>query len=138
MMTEPLTPIAIQLARNPHGRLVLTLADGSVHEGVTPVRAFPIAAPDDGVSLLNGDGPELAFGVGQHQAAKGVTVQLKGSGRAHRVVSCCASASPPASSRWIGFCGAADAVAAGWGASTSSMRSRSAFSWRAWASYRRQ
>ena len=61
MMTEPLTPIAIQLARNPHGRLVLTLADGSVHEGVTPVRAFPIAAPGEGLSLIGPDGHELLW-----------------------------------------------------------------------------
>ena len=40
---------AFQLARNPHGRLVLTLADGTAHEGVTPVRAFPIAAPGEGL-----------------------------------------------------------------------------------------
>ena len=61
MMTEPLTPIAIQLARNPHGRLVLTLADGTVHEGVTPVRAFPIAAPGEGLSLIGPDGHELLW-----------------------------------------------------------------------------
>ena len=61
MMTEPLTPIAIQLARNPHGRLVLTLADGSVHEGVTPVRAFPIGAPGEGLSLIGPDGHELLW-----------------------------------------------------------------------------
>ena len=61
MMTEPLTPIAIQLARNPHGRLVLTLTDGTVHEGVTPVRAFPIAAPGEGLSLIGPNGHELLW-----------------------------------------------------------------------------
>lgn len=61
MMTESLPPIAFQLARNPHGRLVLTLADGSVHEGVTPVRAFPIAAPGEGLSLIGPDGHELLW-----------------------------------------------------------------------------
>ncbi|MBP3980229.1 DUF1854 domain-containing protein [Acidovorax sp. JG5] len=49
------------LAHNPHGRLVLTLPDGTVHEGVTPVRAFPIAAPSEGLSLIGADGHELLW-----------------------------------------------------------------------------
>ncbi|MBX3621749.1 MAG: DUF1854 domain-containing protein [Rhizobacter sp.] len=50
-----------QLARNPFGRLVLTLPDGTVHEGVQPVRAFPLVAPDEGVSLVSLEGRELAW-----------------------------------------------------------------------------
>lgn len=50
---------AIQLSRNPHGRLCLTLPDGTVHEGLTPVRAFPIAAPDEAISLVGRDGKEV-------------------------------------------------------------------------------
>ncbi|MBT9512587.1 MAG: DUF1854 domain-containing protein [Acidovorax sp.] len=57
---SPATP-AFQLARNPHGRLVLSLADGTAHEGVTPVRAFPIAAPGEGLSLVGSDGHELLW-----------------------------------------------------------------------------
>ena len=38
----------IQLERNAHGRLVLTLGNGLVYEAVVPVRAFPIAAPAEG------------------------------------------------------------------------------------------
>ena len=60
----PLTPSsapAFQLARNPPGRLVLTLPDGTAHEGVTPVRAFPIAAPGEGLSLVGSDGHELLW-----------------------------------------------------------------------------
>ena len=60
----PLTPSsapAFQLARNSHGRLVLTLPDGTAHEGVTPVRAFPIAAPGEGLSLVGSDGHELLW-----------------------------------------------------------------------------
>lgn len=49
------------LARNAHGRLVLTLPDGTAHEGVTPVRAFPIAAPSEGLSLIGADGHELLW-----------------------------------------------------------------------------
>jgi hypothetical protein len=50
-----------ELVRNPFGRLVLTTADGVVHDGVSPVRAFPVQAPQDGISLLNGDGKEVAW-----------------------------------------------------------------------------
>ena len=49
------------LTRNAAGRLVLTGAEGDVHEGVVPVRAFPISAPDEGVSLLGEDGHELKW-----------------------------------------------------------------------------
>ena len=49
------------LERNPFGRLVLTLADGTRHEGVTPVRAFPVAAPQEGLSLVATDGHEAAW-----------------------------------------------------------------------------
>ena len=49
------------LARDGHGRLNLTLADGTVHEGVVPVRAFPISAPDGGLSLVSADGHELLW-----------------------------------------------------------------------------
>lgn len=50
-----------KLARNAAGRLVLTGAEGDIHEGVVPVRAFPISAPDAGVSLLGEDGHELQW-----------------------------------------------------------------------------
>lgn len=48
------------LVRNPAGRLVFTGEDGT-HEGVTPVRAFPIAAPDECISITDSDGHELAW-----------------------------------------------------------------------------
>lgn len=59
-LSSPIPPV-FQLARSAHGRLVLTLADGSVHEDVTPVRAFPIAAPGDGLSLVGADGHEVLW-----------------------------------------------------------------------------
>ncbi len=49
------------LSRNSFGKLVVTLADGTAHEGVVPVRAFPISAADDGLSLMSTDGRELAW-----------------------------------------------------------------------------
>jgi hypothetical protein len=51
-----------ELKRNPFGRLVFSSAGGTeVHEGVVPVRAFPIAAPDTGIALVSTDGRELAW-----------------------------------------------------------------------------
>lgn len=50
-----------QLSRNAFGRLVFTGPDGIVHEGIAPVRAFPIAAPDEGIALVDPTGQELAW-----------------------------------------------------------------------------
>ena len=50
-----------ELVRNAHGRLVLHLADGSEHVGVIPVRAFPITASDEGLSLVGAEGSELLW-----------------------------------------------------------------------------
>lgn len=49
------------LTRNPAGRLICTLADGTVHANVTPVRAFPLAAPDEGLALMSQEGHEIAW-----------------------------------------------------------------------------
>lgn len=50
-----------QLERDAYGRLILTGENGERHEGITPVRAFPIAAPDEGLSLINYEGHEVAW-----------------------------------------------------------------------------
>ncbi len=50
-----------QLSRNSFGKLILTTEDGDVHEGVSPVRAFPIQAPDKGISMVLGDGKEVGW-----------------------------------------------------------------------------
>ncbi|HSI59349.1 MAG TPA: DUF1854 domain-containing protein [Ideonella sp.] len=50
-----------ELARNGHGRLVFTGPEGEVHAGVVPVRAFPIEAPGEGVSLVSAEGHELLW-----------------------------------------------------------------------------
>ena len=44
------------LRRDAFGHLVLTDAAGREHVGVVAVRAFPIGAPDEGISLVDGDG----------------------------------------------------------------------------------
>jgi hypothetical protein len=56
-----MTTTAFSLSRNKFGRLTLTAADGQIHEDVTPVRAFPIQAPDDGISMVCNDGREVAW-----------------------------------------------------------------------------
>jgi len=55
------TPTTFTLQRNAHGRLELVLEGSTLPEEVTPVRAFPIAAPDEGLSLVGGDGHELLW-----------------------------------------------------------------------------
>ena len=49
------------LIRNAAGRLEFTDAAGVAHEGVTPVRAFPLSAPDQGLSIVGPDGHELLW-----------------------------------------------------------------------------
>ncbi|SDY43650.1 DUF1854 domain-containing protein [Nitrosomonas sp. Nm33] len=50
-----------QLSRNAFGRLVFVDKDQQVHEGIVPVRAFPITASDQGIALVNAHGQELAW-----------------------------------------------------------------------------
>lgn len=50
-----------ELQRNAFGKLVLTTLDGQTHEGVMPVRAFPIQSPENGISLMSSDGHEVAW-----------------------------------------------------------------------------
>lgn len=56
-----MTTADFQLSRDAHGRLQLTTSDGVIHEAVAPVRAFPIAAPAEGIALVGTDGHELAW-----------------------------------------------------------------------------
>ncbi len=51
--------IRFALQQDTRGRLQLTLADGMVHEGVVPVRAFPLTAPDECIALVSSGGQEL-------------------------------------------------------------------------------
>ena len=48
------------LTRDAYGRLVFHAA-GERHDGVVPVRAFPIGAPDDGISILSAEGHEIGW-----------------------------------------------------------------------------
>ena len=53
--------VNFQLQCDSYGRLVLIDKNGEIHVGVTPVRAFPIAAPDEGLSLVNFEGHEVGW-----------------------------------------------------------------------------
>jgi hypothetical protein len=51
-----------ELSRNSSGRLVFRAAcEDVMHEGVVPVRAFPIAAPNEGLALVSIEGRELCW-----------------------------------------------------------------------------
>lgn len=56
-----MTPSDFTLERDAHGLLVLTDRDGTRHEGVLPVRAFPLTGPDSGLALVGPDGRERAW-----------------------------------------------------------------------------
>lgn len=49
------------LSRNAFGQLILTTESGDSHAGIVPVRAFPIAAPDEGIALVSSDGHEVGW-----------------------------------------------------------------------------
>lgn len=59
--TAPLGLAGFALERDAFGRLVMRLADGTAHVGVAVARAFPISAPDEGVSIVDPDGHELVW-----------------------------------------------------------------------------
>lgn len=48
----------LTLERDAHGRLVLTLPDGTRHEDVHAVRAFPLSDADGALSIVGTDGRE--------------------------------------------------------------------------------
>ena len=58
---KTMTAVLFQLQRQQNGQLVLIDAEGDAHVGVVPVRAFPLAAPDEGISLVSIEGHELAW-----------------------------------------------------------------------------
>nr|WP_309964804.1 DUF1854 domain-containing protein [Variovorax guangxiensis] len=52
---------SFKLERDPFGHLVLIEAEGVRHVGVVPVRAFPLSAPGEGLSLVGSEGRELLW-----------------------------------------------------------------------------
>jgi len=66
---------AFTLERDSYGRLVLVTAAGERHVGVAAVRAFPLAAPDEGLSIVSAEGRELAW-IDQVSALAGTAAAL--------------------------------------------------------------
>ncbi len=60
-MTSTNSHIHFQLKRNASGELQFTDSHGHVSDKVSPVRAFPISAPDHGLSIVSKEGHELAW-----------------------------------------------------------------------------
>lgn len=62
-MAAPYTvePTQFMLERNAFGKLILTTDSGVRFESVVPVRAFPIQAPEVGISIVNTDGQEVGW-----------------------------------------------------------------------------
>ena len=60
-MANTTTDMDFKLTHNAAGQLQLTASDGSIFDGVYPVRAFPINAPDEGLSIVSKEGKELAW-----------------------------------------------------------------------------
>ena len=60
-MSAPLKQNSFVLERTDFGKLILTNAQGERFVGVLPVRAFPILAPGEGISLLSTEGHEVAW-----------------------------------------------------------------------------
>lgn len=50
-----------KLTRNKAGQLQFTDGNSNIFEGVNPVRAFPVSAPDQGLSIISKEGHELAW-----------------------------------------------------------------------------
>jgi hypothetical protein len=52
---------SFKLERDAFGHLVLIEAEGVRHVGVVPVRAFPLSAPGEGLSLVGSEGREIVW-----------------------------------------------------------------------------
>jgi hypothetical protein len=51
----------IQFDQGPSGRWFFVSADGVQHDHVMAVRSFPVAAPEDGIAVVDIDGKELLW-----------------------------------------------------------------------------
>lgn len=60
-MTTINSKIDFKLAHNAAGQLQFTDSNGTVFDGINLVRAFPVSAPDEGLSIISQQGHELAW-----------------------------------------------------------------------------
>src|SRR4051812_46275652 len=49
-----------ELSRNAFGKLIFQSGD-EIHEGVIPVRAFPLQTPEENIAMVNADGREVGW-----------------------------------------------------------------------------
>lgn len=49
----------LSFERDTWGRLVLKMANGTLHQGVEPVRCFPLSDPQKSIALLDAEGHEI-------------------------------------------------------------------------------
>lgn len=61
LASPPVQADGFTLFRNAAGRLIWTAADGTEAVAVVPVRAFPISAVEEGLSLVDADGHERVW-----------------------------------------------------------------------------
>ena len=59
--SQPLAAGEFDLANDAWGRLILIDSQGMRHEGVEPIRAFPLSDPQRWVAICGAEGAELAF-----------------------------------------------------------------------------
>lgn len=59
--SQRLHPERFHLEKTPFGRLACTTSDGVRHEDVVPVRAFPLTAPESGISIVGAQGHEIVW-----------------------------------------------------------------------------
>ncbi len=52
---------SFEIEQDAMGQWLLRLRDGTVHERVVPVRAFPIASPRDGIAIMSREGREILW-----------------------------------------------------------------------------
>ncbi|HEY9269046.1 MAG TPA: DUF1854 domain-containing protein [Methylotenera sp.] len=60
-MTTTNSKIDFKLAHNAAGQLQFTDSNGTVFDGINLIRAFPISAPGEGLSIISQQGQELAW-----------------------------------------------------------------------------
>lgn len=60
-MSPSSTVTTFPLSQDAWGQLVYTDVNDEVHVGVVPVRAYPISAPQENISLLNQAGQEVGW-----------------------------------------------------------------------------
>ncbi len=59
--SQPLAAGEFDLANDAWGRLILIDPQGMRHEGVEPIRAFPLSDPQRWIAICGAEGAELAF-----------------------------------------------------------------------------